>query len=298
MMNGSLKKILLLAVIPVLALAMLLKGELVFYKALKGYLGFSGIKSSVVSDNGLQIFTLENNKPGSSNIVFIHGVGGNALSSWFQILPEISDSYNIVAPDLIYANMDEMTPATYDINIETELLKSLSKRLDGDVFLVGLSYGAWPALNYAATYPERVSGILLISPLVGGAEEIWENLKLPKENPGKEFYSRIFYSPPPIPDLFMGTNYTRTNKVFNGLKEFMPRLKLQGKLLEQKLWRISSPVHILYGSHDTIIPMWYVKDLAKKIPHSIVKHVPKAGHALVWDRPDFVISYLKSAVEN
>jgi pimeloyl-ACP methyl ester carboxylesterase len=57
----------------------------------------------------------------------------------------------------------------------------------------------------------------------------------------------------------------------------------------RELQRMTAPTLLLVGEHEAIYdPHRAVKRAAKHMPHTITQVIPQAGHATIYDRPDFV----------
>ena len=202
----AMKKVALIAV-ALLAAGLLWKGEAVFNGALRGWLAVNGVHGEVASPGGnVTIFWFEGGREHEQSVILLHGVGGNALSSWFRLLPALAKRYHVIAPDLFFANMPDLVDSGYDIQSEKALTEFLIHHLGLQrVALLGLSFGAWPAMQAAVDLPGVVNGVILVSPFGPDGAGVVEGLRLDPGNPGKDFYYRIFQTPPPAPELFLST---------------------------------------------------------------------------------------------
>jgi pimeloyl-ACP methyl ester carboxylesterase len=100
-----------------------------------------------------------------TTLVFLHGSGRDG-SQWIPILERLGEDYHCLALDLLGFGDSERPKTHYSIQL---LVESLASYLDAlrleRVYLVGHSLGGWVAASYALQYPERVSGLILFSPL-------------------------------------------------------------------------------------------------------------------------------------
>jgi pimeloyl-ACP methyl ester carboxylesterase len=292
------KRVVLLAV-ALLAVSLLWKGELVFNAILRGWLAVNGVHSEVASPGGgATVFWFEGGRENEQSVILLHGVGGNALSSWFRLLPSLAGRYHVIAPDLFFANMPDLVGSDYNIKSEKALLKFLIYHLDlKHVTILGLSFGAWPAMQAAADLPDVVDGVILVSPFGPDGAGIVEGLRLDAGNPGKDFYYRIFETPPPVPGMFLSTHWERTSRVFEALPKFSGQLKRQGAELARDMKRIACPVLILAGDHDRVLPRQQFDALSEALPRSEVHVLENCGHAVVWDRPGALESEVKAFLQ-
>ncbi|BDQ38443.1 hypothetical protein SYK_28030 [Pseudodesulfovibrio nedwellii] len=281
------RKLILCALLIILGAVVVFQGENLFQEGLKGYLALNGVSSRFIHKNESTVFIFEGGKENLETVILLHGVGGNALTSWFQLLPELAKNYHVVAPDMFFANLPDLVNSGYHINFERQLVELLFEDLKiSKASLVGLSFGAWPALQMATGSPERVKDLVLISPLDGSANKIVAGLDLNKENPGKDFYYRIFKTPPPVPNLFLQSHWDRTSRVFAALPRFQVQLDLEGRKLNAALSNIKCPVLIVYGQEDRVIPREHFDDMEANIEGSLLRGLERSGHAVVWDQPE------------
>ena len=62
--------------------------------------------------------------------------------------------------------------------------------------------------------------------------------------------------------------------------------------IESRYHEMRCPVMILWGEEDQWIPVEYGRKLATKIPGSILKIVPGAGHMVQEDAPEAIVAAL------
>lgn len=99
-----------------------------------------------------------------SNIIFLHG-SWNEGSQWVPVMESLSHDYHCLAPDLLGFGESEIPDIHYSVDVQVECLAEflLALKLER-VYLVGDTLGAWIAASYALKYPERVLGLILVSP--------------------------------------------------------------------------------------------------------------------------------------
>jgi pimeloyl-ACP methyl ester carboxylesterase/RimJ/RimL family protein N-acetyltransferase len=104
-----------------------------------------------------------------SRTVLLHA-GVADRRSWYDVAERISGSTSVVAYDRRGFGSSPVTPGSYrDVD---DLLAVLDALCPGSpAWLVGNSMGGQVALDAALTFPERVAGLVLISPAVSGAPE-------------------------------------------------------------------------------------------------------------------------------
>jgi 2-succinyl-6-hydroxy-2,4-cyclohexadiene-1-carboxylate synthase len=103
------------------------------------------------------------------SILFLHGFSGCA-EDWFPVFEQMPDKYNYIALDIVgHGKSDAPGNVTY-YSIESIIaqIKYIKDHLTAEkIFLLGYSMGGRIALNYAATYPDDVKGLILESATAG-----------------------------------------------------------------------------------------------------------------------------------
>lgn len=174
----------------------------------------------------------------------------------------------------------------------------------GPFGIVAYSWGAYLALAYHNRFPENVTGIVLINPLVNETKKVCP-------------FGKTLLSIPLIGNL---TLKLRSKKMAAGLLErtFSPekpssevRKNLEKDLLPPQVWRGSlkykklmlthplkelSPstckIKVLYGAQDSVAPMEEQQTtLAPLSVKSVV--IPQAGHALPWTHTATVLDTIR-----
>ncbi|WP_277453791.1 alpha/beta hydrolase [Janibacter sp. DB-40] len=112
-------------------------------------------------------------------VLLIHGSGPgvSAYANWRVVLPELSRTHRVIAPDVLgFGYTERPEGVTYDMATWTEHLVGLMDALGIEkAAVVGNSFGGALALNVAAHHPERVSRLVLMG-AVGVPFEITEGL--------------------------------------------------------------------------------------------------------------------------
>jgi len=109
---------------------------------------------------------IENNQPLA---VCLHA-SGSSSRQWRKLVATLEGRIRTIAPDLVgYGNGDQYRSGTrfrFDQEIRNVLrqIKAETGKDNGPLHLVGHSYGAAIALQFALTYPERVASLTLYEP--------------------------------------------------------------------------------------------------------------------------------------
>lgn len=127
------------------------------------------VSSNWVEANGVTL-RYELTGAGANTLVLLHEMG-MSLETWDLIMPELTRNYRVLRYDLRGFGLSEKIRGAVTFSDEVEDLRALLDVLEikGKVTLIGGAIGGATALAFAATYPERVRGLVAMSPAAGVA---------------------------------------------------------------------------------------------------------------------------------
>jgi 3-oxoadipate enol-lactonase len=107
---------------------------------------------------------------GTHTLVLLHEMG-MTMQSWDELVPMLATDHRILRYDLRGFGLSEKIRGRIEFADEISDLRALLDALaiKDPVSLVGGAAGASIAAKFAADYPERVSALVLISPIMSGA---------------------------------------------------------------------------------------------------------------------------------
>jgi pimeloyl-ACP methyl ester carboxylesterase len=186
-------------------------------------------------------------------LVWLHGAAG--LNGWEPQLQVLAQHFTVYAP--VQPGMDgteglERLEDLWDLTLHyCDLLDALV--LDSP-FVIGHGYGGMLAAEIAATAPERVAKLVLISPL-----GLWRD-----DAPIRE-------------DHDSGPNATATGK-------FCRPLSACG--LVRRIYRITAPTLLAWGSGDAVVPPIYADEFRRHLPGATVAVFGQSGHTPHLEEPE------------
>jgi non-heme chloroperoxidase len=238
-------------------------------------------------------------------ILFLHAY----TDSWFafsRVLHLLSPSYHALAPDERGHGDSDKPECCYMVEDYTADVDAFMGEVGiEEATLVGDSSGGMIAQRVALDYPHRVSRLVLIgSPttLVNNEAvmEAGEQMLAGLEDPispefVREFHrSTIHHS---VPEEFLSTALSETLKV----PARVWRDYMEGVVLEvddtARLGEIEAPTLILWGEQDVFLGRQEQEWRSGVIPDARLKVYPDTGHAVAFERPEWVVRDLEEFIE-
>lgn len=227
-------------------------------------------------------------------LMFLHGVGGDH-SAWRPQLLHFADRYRVFAWDMPGYGA---SPPPRSMSFP-ELARSLAELLDAlnlsKVHLVGQSLGGMIAQEFAATFPDRLSSLVLVatSPAFGRSDKEWQQKFLDDRigvldrgatmaELARANIKRIVGRDPDPLGVEIAVSCT-ANIPVESYKQAVRMIV--GFDRRDALARISVPTLAIAGEVDTVAPAPMMQKMASHIPGAKFVTIPKAGHLANLEQP-------------
>jgi non-heme chloroperoxidase len=234
-------------------------------------------------------------------ILFLHAY----VDSWHtfsRVLALLSPEYHAFAFDQRGHGDSDKPECCYTVDDFTADVDAFMVAVGvEEATIVGDSSGGMIAQRVALSYPHRVSRLVLMgSPttLVNNEAviEAGEEMLAAMEDPISPEFVREFQEGTihhPVPEEFLSTVVSESLKV-------PARVWLdywEGVVLTaddtSRLHEIGAPTLILWGEHDAFLQREEQERRAAAIPDATLKLYPDTGHAVAWERPEWVVRDLE-----
>jgi pimeloyl-ACP methyl ester carboxylesterase len=232
-------------------------------------------------------------------------VDGTALRHW---LAPLADVTQVVVPDLRgHGRSDRGDPSDWNLATWADDVHQLCIGLGIDrPVLLGMSFGGFVAQHYAATYPDDLAGLVLVSTAprypgheavltraceVGG-EEAAAALRHLIDDPSVELCAadqrrvRSLYQRHSDPEAeALEAALIRTPEV---AQAWVPSAR-QEMDLRPALESVRCPALVLVGALDPFNPPSHAAEIVDAMPHGQARLcvVPDAAHRVLTDNPEF-----------
>lgn len=228
-------------------------------------------------------------------LVLIHGVG-NQAGTWVKVAGDLSLSRRVIVPDL--AGHGESGPSEGPLTLADEVA-GLAAVLDAEktgpnLVLVGNSMGGWVALRYALEHPARVERVVLVnsSGIVGDLGDVTLLPNTREEALRLVRALGLGDAPEPagfvLDDLIEKIHEGATPRIFAGLQA--------SDFLEAALPGLATPVDLLWGVDDKLLPLSYAHRLADLIPRSRLRELEGCGHVPQQQNPRLFVEALREVL--
>ena len=200
-------------------------------------------------------------RKGRKTVVFLHGIGGSALT-WKRLVEELPEDLGLCLVDLLGHGDSEAPEIKYKVSIQAEavidLMGSAGVR---DACLFGHSYGGWIAAKIAQ---EAYGAEGLILEDAAGLKEYFDDiLKAGDAERLKE-------------ELIKGS--LLTNHREHVIKSTVESETPDEYLTKESLAKIAIPTLIIWGADDLTLDAKYAKIFSRYIRNSTVAEINGAGH--------------------
>jgi non-heme chloroperoxidase len=247
-------------------------------------------EAAVEIDGGLLIPYLEQGDPDGVPMILLHGIT-DSHRSYGPVLESLPRSIRAVAITA-RGHGDAGKPETgYDAErMAADVIAVMDALGIWRAIVVGHSMGSWTARRVAASYPDRVLGLVLAgafasfhdNPGIADLSEEFRTLADPID-PG---YARAWQDSTmarPVPEPFMEMVVEETCKP----PARVWRAALQGLIdgRPEPIGTITVPTLLCWGERDDFVRYTDQDDLLGRIPDSELRIYEGGGHALHWERP-------------
>jgi pimeloyl-ACP methyl ester carboxylesterase len=242
-------------------------------------------------------------------IVLIHGMAGSS-ATWLSVMPALAEHFTVVAPDLVGHGESEKPRGDYSLGAFASGVRDLLLALGLErATLVGQSLGGGVAMQFAYQFPERCERLVLVSS--GGlGEEVNLLLRL-LALPGAELVLPLactnwvhdagvrvadwlahigLHVDPHVAEIWqsygsLADAQTRTAFVHT-LRSVIDVSGQRVSAADRLYLAADVPTLIIWGDHDTIIPVDQGRATHEAIPTSRLEIFEGAGHFPHCEQPD------------
>ncbi|GAA1333839.1 alpha/beta fold hydrolase [Saccharothrix algeriensis] len=260
--------------------------------------------------------------PGSATAVYVHGLGGSA-TNWTDLAAQLSGHVDGHALDLPGFGRSEPIPGyTFSLTTHAEVVAGYVESLGvGPVHLFGNSMGGAIALIVAATRPELVRTLTLVSPAVPDLRPSLRRVSDPRlplaflpvvgarvrqrlaavspRERAQQMLRLCFADPSLVPDCRIEQSEEeyaeRSGQPWAGMALGRSTVELIRAWLvprSRSLWlllpRVAAPALVVWGAEDRLVSVRKAPRVARLLPRGRLLVLPRTGHVAQMERPESV----------
>jgi 2-hydroxy-6-oxo-octa-2,4-dienoate hydrolase len=237
-------------------------------------------------------------------VILLHGSGPgvSAWTNWRRVIPALSDTFDVVAPDMAgFGYTERKNDLTYDIKLWVKHLIGLMDALGIEkTSLVGNSFGGSLSLAAALRHPERFDKIVLMGTpcdkfmMTPGLRAGWDYE--PSLDNMRAVMSLFPADLAIITDELVRERYEASliPGAQEGLRKLLAKPADEGEtelsgMPEKAVAGVVQPTLILHGREDRVIPVEMGLKLGRAIPNAQFHMFGGCGHWVQAERfDDFV----------
>ena len=271
------------------------------------------IASKFININGIHTHYHEEGT-GDEKIILIHGSGPgvSAFANWRLVIPRLSESYQVFAPDIIgFGETDKLADHNYHIGLWVEHLIGFIESVSNEpVYLVGNSFGGALSLHIAYRRPDLVKKLILMGsvgtkhPISKGLDQVWgyepsldsmRNLiklfSYDQAAANNEELVRLRYEASIRPDV---------KEAFGAMFQAPRQSKLDEMALEdEQIKQIEVKTLIFHGLNDQVIPIEETSyRLIQLLPHAELHVFNECGHWTQIEKTEPFIDHILTFIKN
>lgn len=227
------------------------------------------------------------------NVVLVHGLGASA-DRWLRVIPQLSKKYHVIAPDLIGFGFSDKPSVDYTPEFFSQFIFDFLKTLGiTKTSLIGSSLGGQIVAEFAITQSKIIEKIVLVSPsgIMKQSTPTLDAYMLAALYPTQDGAKTAF-------QMMTGVHKEIDSNTINGFIQRMtlPNAKMafmstvlgvrNSVPLSERLAKISVPALIVWGKHDTLIPITYSKDFVSSIKNCQFVEMENSGHTPYVEEPE------------
>ncbi|HET7628110.1 MAG TPA: alpha/beta hydrolase [Bacillales bacterium] len=236
---------------------------------------------------------------GDETIVLLHGIPTHS-HIWMQVLPYLTQKYNVIAPDLLgYGQSDRGVASELTLPQQASRIIRLLDQLGIEsAHLVGHDLGGGIAQILAVYYENRVKSLVVSDSVCFSNWPLPQVVSLryptaPEFEPTPVFIERLirgglYHQELAVPE-WIDAFTAPFNHPNGGIELQQAAFALEHHQTEELvpyLRNVQVPTTILWGQHDRYLPPYWGLRLQETIPQSTFRLLPQCGHFSMIDNPE------------
>jgi pimeloyl-ACP methyl ester carboxylesterase len=242
-----------------------------------------GVKSEYLEVGGYRLHYFEASPANGAGtpLVLVHGLGARG-EDWREMIPALAaKGFHVYVPDLLGYGRSPKPDVNYSISLQEQTVANFMQAIHvprADVG--GWSMGGWVAMKLAIDHPEMVDRLVIYdSAGIYFPATFQPDLFTPNDVDGvKRLYGMLSPNPYTTPNFASEAAVRKLQANAWVLRRSMSSMTNGRDLLDFRLFKISQPMLIVWGSKDDLIPLSVGEAIHKSVPQSVLNVIDGCGH--------------------
>ena len=248
-----------------------------------------------VNVNGVQLAYERRGK--GTPLVLLHGFPLDH-HLWDEVVPLLEDAFDVILPDLRGFGESTTVDSPYSMDDYASDIAGLLDQLGiQKAAIVGHSMGGYAALAFARLYPERVSGLGLVSSqvLADAPERKEGRYKSAADVSANGIESVVATMTPKFTNDERLQSYARLSMEQQQPAAYVGALKAMAERTDSTslLPSFNFPVVIVHGDTDALIPIDRAREGKETLPQAHLVEISGAGHIPMLEATEKTAEALK-----
>lgn len=239
-------------------------------------------------------------------LVLLHGFGCD-LRLWEPLIPRLKNDLTVTAFDMRGSGKSDKPTEPYSIEtLRNDAASFIEAVCKGPVSVLGFSMGGMVAMDLAATRPELVERLILVSTLPA-----WD-CPFPPPAKTRELFRRTDVSPELLTEVYetiFGSAYKKkvsareyvdfrmSDENPQSLDDYLLQLRaLEASDVREKVRLITVPALMIVGGEDKVAPPGNSVWLKENIHNAELKVLEGSGHMLPIEMPERLAEKIKEVM--
>lgn len=234
------------------------------------------------------------------------GPGVSGWSNWAKTMPEFSDKWRVIVPDIAGFGFTEFKEGTkYDIKLWVNHLIGIMDALQiPKASFIGNSFGGALAIGLAVFAPERVDKLVLLGTPAGEFEQTPGLRGAWTYEPSLENMRKLMelfpFDKSLITDALVESRYKASARegAQDALRKLIPKPNEDGPTIVKgfpaaALAKITAPTLVVHGREDAVVPPQCGLLIANTVPNADLHLFGRCGHWVQSEQPKRFISLVR-----
>lgn len=258
----------------------------------------SGIESRWVEAGPCRVHVYDGRGKGDlPTFVLLHGLSASASSFAALVMALRPRVRRIIVPELPgHGFTDHPGCEVNPVLLETSMVAALDELLDEPAIVVGNSLGGALALHYANARPEKVRGLVLLSPAGARIDEAeWDGVRrafrIGTRREARALIDRIYHRPRFVVRALAHEFPTLLARP--AVTEILLTATNEHAVTPEELSSLRMPVLFVWGRSERLLPHAALAYFEKHLPpHAVVERPEGVGHVPQLDAPERITARL------